>query len=200
MSKHINIQANLETYILLTAIGISILALIPLLRLDWKRYGGLFLASAIVGNVLCYLFVSLDFYSFPYRLFPKISQMPVTAITLFFPVLVLLSVRYSPRSWLWKIPFYWVIVHLGMFLEILFLLNTRLIQYHHTWHLWDSYTWWWIYLLVFEWIGGKVIPESLRKPLSRKYLRYGTIGWVVIHFVLILTIFLGGYFLGLLRR
>ncbi|WP_435798802.1 CBO0543 family protein [Peribacillus asahii] len=77
----------------------------------------LFILSALAGNILCYMFVKFKFYSFPYLLFPRIEIMPVTVVTLFFPIMVLLSVRYSPEKWGWKIPFYWTIIHIGMFLE-----------------------------------------------------------------------------------
>jgi hypothetical protein len=199
MNEYINIGLNNETYILLGTIIFGLIGLTFFLKLDWKRYGLLFLISAIVGNVLCYMFVKLGFYSYPYRLFPKLVVMPITAVTFSFPILVLLGVRYSPKLWAWKIPFYWAIIHVGMFFETLILTETLLIEYNFRWDFWDSYTWWWIYLLLFEWIGGIIIPEHLRKPLGIHHLRFGKLGWAIVHFILILTIFLGGYYLGTLR-
>ncbi|MEH6948218.1 CBO0543 family protein [Bacillus sp. JJ634] len=178
---------------------IGLLSLIFFLRLDKKRYGLLFILSALAGNILCYMFVKFKFYSFPYLLFPRIEIMPVTVVTFFFPIMVLLSVRYSPEKWGWKIPFYWTIIHIGMFLETWSLTNTGLIRYSFKWGFWDSYTWWWIYFLVFEWIGGIIIPRDLRKPININHLKFGRLGWAIIHFVLILTIFLGGYYLGSLK-
>jgi hypothetical protein len=125
--------------------------------------------------------------------------MPVTIVTLSFPILVLLGVRYSPEKWGWKIPFYWTIIHIGMFAEIAALNQTRLIEYNYKWDSWDSYTWWWIYFLIFEWIGSTIIPSNLRKPINFRYLQFGRIGWMIIHFVLIITIFLAGYYLGTLK-
>ncbi|MGO4886758.1 CBO0543 family protein [Anaerobacillus sp. MEB173] len=199
MSKFINIGMNVETFLIVTVVTGGIIGILLFLRIDLKRYGLLYLLSVIVGNVLCYLFVELGFYSYPYRLFPTLSRMPIVEITLSFPLLVLLSVRYSPKIWAWKIPFYWAIIHIGMFIETVILMNTRIITYEYKWDFWDSYTWWWIYLLVFEWIGSMIIPEQLRKPLSIRTLRYGRLGWFLIHFVLIITIFLGGYYLGSLK-
>lgn len=176
---------------------ISGLGILLILRLDWKKYGLLYLLSAVVGNILCILFVSANFYSFPYVLFPEIIQMPFTAVATLFPLYVLIGVRYSPIKWKWKIPFYWVFVHIGMLGETLALQYTNLIEYNLYWDIWDSYTWWWIYLLIFEFIGGLIIPDRLRKPLDEYHLKYGKLGWFIVHFVLIITIFLGGVYLGM---
>ncbi|WP_369751119.1 CBO0543 family protein [Paenisporosarcina sp. TG20] len=67
-----------------------------MIRLDWKKYGLLYLLSAGAGNILCLLFVSFNFYSFPYVLFPQILQMPFHAVATFFLLYVLIGVRYSP--------------------------------------------------------------------------------------------------------
>jgi hypothetical protein len=193
----VNIGWNIETLIHLSSILLSAIIFIYIFRINFKKYFVLFLLSAIVGNVLCYIFVKIGFYSYPYRLFPKISIMPITTITAVFPALILLSVYFSPSKWSWKIPFYWAIVHLGMLGETLVLLYTDIIKYDFKWDFWDSYTWWWIYVLVFEWLGGVIIPEKDRLPLDTRHLKYGKIGWAVIHFILIVTIFLGGFYLGM---
>ncbi|UCZ53933.1 hypothetical protein LGQ02_03880 [Bacillus shivajii] len=200
METYININPNRETLVLLGAISIGVLGLIYYIKLSWKHYGMLFLMSAFIGNILCFLFVNFGFYTFPYRLLPKLSEMPIIAVTITFPLLVLVGVRYSPKPWPWKIPFYWTIIHVGIFLETIMLTGTRLIEYQFKWDLWDSYTWWWIYFLIFEWIGGMIVPEHLRKPLQIRHLTYGKIGWFLIHFILIITIFLGGYYLGLTQQ
>ena len=199
ITDYINVGFNIESFAHIIVVIIGLFGLISFLRLDRKRYGLLFVLSALAGNILCYMFVKFNFYSFPYLLFPKIESMPVMAITFSFPIMVLLSVRYSPEKWGWKIPFYWAIIHIGMFVETWALTNTELIRYNFKWDFWDSYTWWWIYFLVFEWIGGIIIPSDLRKPIHIKHLKFGRLGWAIIHFVLILTIFLGGYYLGSLK-
>ncbi|WP_227937580.1 CBO0543 family protein [Alkalihalobacillus deserti] len=196
MNEYINIGPNVETFIFIGVISVSIIGLFLFMRLDWKRYGSLFLFSTIVGFILCFIFVKLGFYSYPYRLFPKLSSMPFMTIATSFSLLILVGVRYSPRSWPWKIPFYWAMIHIGIFFETLMLTETRIIAYGFKWDFWDSYTWWWIYLLTFEWIGGLIIPNHLRKPLKIRHLHYGKIGWFIIHFILIVSIFLGGYYLG----
>ena len=191
-----NIGWNIETYITLTAVVLSCAATIWLLRINWKRYGLLFLISSISGVLLCFIFLGLGLYSFPFRLFPHISKIPFTAILTVFPCYVLLGVRYSPKPWPWKIPFYWVMVHLGVFAESWAERKTQLIQYNAGWDVWDSYTWWWIYLLIFEWIGGMLVPERCRKPIDQELLRFGKVGWYILHFILICTIFLAGVYLG----
>lgn len=194
-----NVDYNLETYLTLISILLGISVNLFIIRLDWRRYGSLFILSAVIGNILCYTFVKLEFYTFPYRLFPKIFEMPVLAVSTVFPAIVLLGVRYSPKNWSFKIPFYWAIVHVGMLLETLVLNFTKLIDYRFKWDFWDSYTWWWIYLLVFEWIGGLIIPENLRKPIDGENLLYGRLGWAIFHFIVIITIFLGGVYLGFIK-
>ncbi|WP_438447211.1 hypothetical protein [Gorillibacterium sp. sgz5001074] len=41
-----------------------------------------------------------------------------------------------------------------------------------------------------------LIPPSLRRPLDPHHLRFGRIGWLLLHFVLIASIFLAGYYVG----
>ena len=191
---------NINGLLLIFAILFSIIGSLFIIRIDWKRYLLLFLISGIIGNIICYVFVKIGFYSFPYRLFPKISLMPFVAISTFFPFYVLLGVRYSPKSWAYKIPFYWAFIHLGMLGETLVKLNTDLIRYNFEWDFWDSYTWWWIFFLLFDWIGGLIIPEHLRKPIDSELFRYGNWVWIVFHFIVISTFFLGGYYLGLISK
>jgi len=153
------------------------------------------LISALIGVILCYIFIYLGMYTFPYRLFPHISVIPFTAILTLFPAYVLIGVRYSPKSWPWKIPFYWAMVHIGISAEAWAEKCTQLVKYYPPWDTWDSYTWWWIYLLVFEWVGGLIISQELRKPIDEELLKYGKLGFFIIHFILIATIFLAGVYM-----
>ena len=89
-----------------------------------------------------------------------------------------------------------MIVHLGVVAELLLLNNTKLLMYTKYWDTWDSYTWWWLYLLFFEWIGGKVVPAQARKPLNSDLFHYGRPAWIAVHFILITTIFLAGVYVG----
>lgn len=191
-----NFGWNVETLILTILPLLSLIGSYFIIRIDWKRYGVLFLLSSVVGFILCAVFVFLDFYSYPYRLLPAFSSMPLTSVLTAFPFYVLIGVRYSPKYWGWKIPFYWALIHVGVFLETLAIHYTSIIKYEQFWDLWDSYTWWWIYFLVFEWVGGLLIPSHHKKPIRIKHLRYGRIGWFIIHFVLIITIFLAGFYTG----
>ena len=123
--------------------------------------------------------------------------MPLTLVFTMFPAYVLIGVRYSPKAWAFKIPFYWVLVHVGVLVEGWAEKQTQIIKYGASWDLWDSYTWWWIFLLVFEWVGGMIVPDESRRPMDQELLRYGKIGWFILHFVLIGTIFLAGIKTGL---
>lgn len=195
-----NIQFNIETFISIASITISCVGSYSILKIHWKKYGLLFLTSGFVGIILCYIFIKIGFYSFPFRLFPKISSMPFETIATSFPFLVLVGVRYSPRLWPFKFVFYWGLVNTGMLVETLLLLNTSLIEYNWKWDFWDSYTWWWIFFILFEWLGGIIIPSHLRNPIDSESFRYGKWAFIVYHFIFILTIFLGGYYLGTIRK
>jgi hypothetical protein len=185
-----------ESFILIAVPILAVIGSYFIIKINWKKYGVLFLMSAIAAYIFCALFIFFNFYSYPYRLLPALSSMPLASITTVFPFYVLLGVRYSPKFWGWKIPFYWVFVHMGVFLETLAIHYTNIIKYEQFWDLWDSYTWWWIFLLIFEWIGGLLVPSHDRKPIHIKHLRYGRLGWFIIHFILIITIFLAGYYTG----
>lgn len=200
MGQEYKVSASIEMLISLGVVAAGLLIIILFLKKDWKRFGSLYVLSAIVGLIICELFVLLRLYWFPSHLFPSIFKMPVVEVTLSFPAMVLLAVNFSPKRWPWKLPFYWAIVHLGLLAETWLLVNTTIIKYSQKWHLWESYTWWWIYFLIFEWIGGLLIPLELRNPLSIRHLRYGKLGWAILHLILILTIFLGGYYMGTLSR
>lgn len=187
-----NIGWNIESVLSIGSLLITAAVSYLIIKIDWKRYGLLFAISGVVGVILCYVFIYMELYTFPYRLFPAVSKIPFTLILTIFPFYVLMGVRFSPKSWLYKIPFYWAIVHIGVFTEAWAEQKTQLIKYGSYWHLWESYTWWWIFLLLFEAIGGILLTPDLRKPLDQELLRYGKAGWFVLHFILITTIFLAG--------
>ncbi len=195
----VNIQHNQETAILVTALIGSVAGALWIMRHDWKGYGLLFIASGAAGSSLCYILVVLGFYSFPFRLFPALLKFPLEAILTFFPVYNLVGVRYSPLKWSFKIPFYWALVNLGLLAETLAKNHTTLIRYDFAWDFWDSYTLWWLYFLLFEWIGGKLVPPAARRPIPEEFFRYGNWGWIIFHAIMIGTIFGIGWYVGDMR-
>jgi hypothetical protein len=190
------IGLNIDTMLSVSAAIGSAGVLFFIIRINWKQYGTLLLISGVVGLILCYLLISLKLYNFPFRIFPAVSEVPFVLILTFFPMYVLLGVRFSPQVWRWKIPFYWVLVHFGVFAEYIIEKTTDIIKYGEHWGIWDSYIWWWIYLLVFEAIGGLVVKPAFRKPLDTGHLRYGRLGWFIVHFLLITTFFMAGVLAG----
>lgn len=192
-----NFHWNIETFLLTGGIFFSILGSIFILRFNWKKYGLVYFISVLIGEALCYFFVKAGLYSFPYILFPRISSMPFVFVLTFFPFMVIVGIRYSPTRWSYKIPFYWVLIHLGMLSEVLANNFTRLIRYEKYWDTWDSYTWWWIFFLMLEWVGGLIVAPEYRKPIDENILKYGKIGWFITHFILIGTIFLAGFYMGI---
>ena len=186
---------NYIEIMLLFIILIGILGSLFIMRFDFKRYGLLFVISLLTANLFCYLFTLSGFYSFPDELFNNDVLIPVTLVSTVFPFLVLVGVRYSPEKWVYKIPFYWGIVNLGVLGEVLFK-STSYFKFENYWDLWDSYTLWWIFLLLFEILGGKIIPVHLRKPIFSRSFRYGRWAWIVLHVIFILTIFLAGVYVG----
>lgn len=190
------LDGSKEMYISIVSVVFSLIGSFFILRLDWRRYGLLYLIAGVLGNVLCYIFVEVGFYSFPYIFMPVIKT-PVTAVLTAFSFYVLVGVRYSPVSWTYKIAFYGVIVNLGALMEAIFKNTTRLIQYGYEWDFWDSYTSWWAFFILMEWIGGKIIPPHLRAPIKIEAFRFDNWFWFVIHIVGMFTIFLAGLYLGL---
>jgi len=191
-----NINWNIETYCYITAIILSSIGTILIMKNNWKQYGILYITSSVSGNVLCYIFVSMGLYEFPYRLFPYLLPMPFVTLLTVFPFYVMFGVKYSPFKWIWKIPFYWTLVHIGMLFEVLAQKFTQTIKYRNFWDTWDSYTWWWIFLLLFEYIGGLIVSKEYRKPIDEELMRYGKAGWFLVHFILIITVFLAGFYMG----
>lgn len=165
------------------------------IRIDWRRFGFLYIASAISANILCFIFTIVGFYYFPDNVLHKGLPFPYGLVSTVFPMLVMLGVRYSPEKWVWKIPYYWTIIHLGVLGEVI-LKSTSIFDFKPKWDLWDSYTLWWIYYLLFELLGGKVIPKHLRKPIPSESFRYGQWAWIVSHVILIITLFLAGVYVG----
>lgn len=193
------LDGSKEMYISIVSIVIAISGSYFLLRIDWRRYGLLYLIAAITGNTLCYVFVKVGFYSFPYVFLP-IAKIPLVSITTAFSFYVLFGVRYSPIRWPYKIAFYGVLVNIGVLLETIFKNTTDLIRYDYEWDFWDSYTSWWAFFILMEWIGGKIISTTLRKPLKEEAFRFGNWFFFIIHFVGTLTVFLAGLYLGLLIK
>jgi hypothetical protein len=72
-----NVGWNIETYISISTLILSVIGTIILLRVNWKQYGLLFLISAVTGVVLCYIFIGLGLYKFPHGYFPKYQKYPL---------------------------------------------------------------------------------------------------------------------------
>jgi hypothetical protein len=191
-----NIQFNIETFILLGGSIISLIASMYILKTNWKQYGILFVTVAIIGEIIDIVFVKLKLYIYPYKLFHNMPVSPYTLIMTIFPFYIVFSVKYSPSSWKYKLPFYMTLIHFGMLGEVMAHNFTKVIEYGEFWDTWDSYIWWWIFLLGFELVGGLIVSKEYRTPISEDAFRYGSLGWYLIHFILTLTVFLGGVFLG----
>ncbi|MFB9328947.1 CBO0543 family protein [Paenibacillus aurantiacus] len=189
------ISGNKNYYILLIAVVISLTGTLWVWKTSWKYYGRVYGIAASVGTIICGLFVALGYYKFDSLLFP-VLKIPVSLLLTLFPFYVLFGVKYSPKPWPWKIPYYWGIVHVGVFFETMLVQFTDIIQFKSKWDIWDSYTWWWIFLLVFEYVGGLCVPEQYRRPLDKRLFHFGRTGWLLLHFILILTIFMAGYYVG----
>ncbi|MBB3111761.1 hypothetical protein FHS18_003829 [Paenibacillus phyllosphaerae] len=165
-------------------------------RHDWKRYGSVYLISGVIGNALCWAFAYMKLYAFPDRPFHGQVIIPLMVMFTWVPYTVVAGIRYSPVKWGWKIPFYWAMVHIAVVSEIALLENTRIFRLTFGWDLWDSYTWWWLFYVFFEWIGGRIVRSSDRKPIRGIQFRYGRWGWLVFHFIVISTVFVYGMYVG----
>ncbi len=188
---------NTETFILIGALVINIAGIIFVARHNWRRYSFVALLSGLLGPAVCYILVLLGYYTFPHLLFPRLLPFPFESILTAFSCYILLGIRYSPTKWLYKVPFYGIIINPGVFAEFLLERHTQIIKYQPSWDLWDSYTAWWIYLLLFEWIGGKVVPPESRAPIPREAFAYGRWAWFLFHFIVLLTTFGAGVLAGM---
>ncbi|WP_174731757.1 CBO0543 family protein [Mesobacillus harenae] len=185
-----------EHIVELIAVTAGLTGIVMILKSNWKWYGVLYLLSSASAASVCYLFVTLDFYSFKAKL-TEVLPIPIIEMLTVIPFLSLLGVKYSPEKWIWKIPFYAVLVHIAITLETTVLHRpVQIIDFKISWDLWDSYTAWWIYLLFFEGIGGKIVPASSRTPINSSSFRYGQWAWIILHVVMLTTIFLAGVYLG----
>ena len=189
--KKVDINVIIISVILVS----GILGCLYFIHLGWKSYGAFYLISAISANLLCYIFTFLGLYSFPDNALHREFIMPAGVTSTVFPLMAMIGIRYSPEKWIWKIPFYWGIVHLGVLGEVI-LKATAIFKFEPEWDLWDSYTLWWLYFLLFELLGSKMVPNYLRKPIDSGSFRYGRWGWIVFHVIVITTIFLAGVYVG----
>ncbi|RFU66701.1 hypothetical protein D0466_00900 [Peribacillus glennii] len=187
---------NLESWIILFIIILAGRGCFYFIQLDWKRFGFLYLISLFSANLLCYMFTLVGFYTFPNNVLHDSLLIPYGLVSSVFPFIALFGVRYSPEKWVWKIPFYWAIVHIGVLGEVI-LKNTTIFKFEPEWDLWDSYTLWWINYILLELIGGKIVPNQLRKPIKSDSFRYGGWAWIVFHIIVITTIFLAGFYVGI---
>jgi hypothetical protein len=76
-------------------------------------------------------------------------------------------------------------------------MNTAIFRFEPEWDLWDSYSLRWLFYLLFEILGSKIIPPHLRRPISSESFRYGRWAWIIFHVVVIATIFLAGVYVGI---
>jgi len=93
---------NLDTILSILPCILALAVIYFLLRINWKQYGLLLLISGTAGLALCILFVALEFYSFPFRLFPSAFRFPILTLLLVFPAYIAIAVRYSPHWTLWE--------------------------------------------------------------------------------------------------
>ncbi|OGO76624.1 MAG: hypothetical protein A2Y23_05510 [Clostridiales bacterium GWB2_37_7] len=191
-----NIEWNIETFILLGGAGISFIASMFVMKISWKQYGILYITAAIIGEILDIVFVKLDLFYYPYKLFHNMPISPYTLVMTIFPFYVIFGVRYSPMPWKYKFPFYMTIIHLGMTGEVLAQYFTKVIEYGEHWDTWDSYIWWWLFILGFELVGGLIVSKEYRTPISEDVFKYGNLGWYITQFIFTATVFLGGVLLG----
>jgi hypothetical protein len=77
-----------------------------------------------------------------------------------------------------------------------FIKHTAIFDFKPEWDLWDSYTLWWLYFLLFELLGEKIVPPPQRKPIHSESFRYGRWGWIIFHLIVIVAIFLAGVYVG----
>ncbi len=57
-----NIGWNIETFLSIFPFVFTGILSVLIIKIDWKKYGFLYLISAITGVILCYVFIYLNLY------------------------------------------------------------------------------------------------------------------------------------------
>ncbi|MCP8968325.1 hypothetical protein [Ectobacillus ponti] len=164
--------------IIITVAVVSLIGIIGIARRSPFHYGILLVLQLVSAFVLCVFFQKvMGFYRFALPL-----RYAMILVLSGFGLYVLFIVHYRPRHKTFF--FLFTVLHLVFILEYILEQYVHFIVYQNGWDTWDSYTWYWIYTIVFAGIGDYVVPEKYRNPVDPYSKGY----WLSFFGVLVLTV------------
>jgi hypothetical protein len=149
------------------------------------RYGLIFIFHFIFSISICLCFYWFGFYRY---VFPLYYVLP--AVVFSFGLLVLFTIHFKTKKF--TFPFFFMTINLVFCFEI-FLQYIGFIKFRNGWDFWDSYSLYWIYVRLFNFIGDYLIPIKYRNPIKTNVKAY----WIFFVLTVVLTIVI---LLNLLRN
>ncbi|WP_160725823.1 hypothetical protein [Bacillus sp. USDA818B3_A] len=148
------------------------------------RYGMVLIISLIVTSGLCLLFYAMDFYRF---VLPLPAVLPVVAIS--FSFLALFIIRYRPRDK--TFPFFFITLTLVFTIEVFLKDYAGFIRFKNGWDYWDSYSLYWVFARLFNYVGVYLVPYHFRHPVKSDTKTY----WGLFFLMVVYSVF-GVYLLN----
>jgi hypothetical protein len=154
-------QSEFHYVILFSAIIFNGLGCLYLLIKNFLGYRLVLLISLVLSSILCLFFYWLGFYRF---VLPVGQVLPAVAIS--FSLLVLITIRYRPKNH--TFPFFFMTVTIIFSIEVLLKEYMGFIKFRNGWDFWDSYSLYWIYVRLFNYIGDQLVLRKYRMPIYTK--------------------------------
>jgi hypothetical protein len=98
-----------------------------------------------------------------------------------FGLLVLFTIHFKPEKF--TFPFFFITINWVFGVEII-LEYIGFITFRNGWDFWDSYSLYWIYVRLFNFIGDYLIPIKYRNPIQTNVKAY----WIFFVLTVILSI------------
>ncbi|TCN27071.1 hypothetical protein [Mesobacillus foraminis] len=156
---------DVHLLILLLTFFITSIGCVYILRDSVFHYGIVLIISLFVTVSLCLFFYCLGFYRFT---LPVPYVLPVVAVS--FSFLALFLVRYRPKRR--TFPFFFMTLTFIFTLEVLLKEYAGIINFKNGWDYWDSYSLYWVFSRLFDWIGEGVVPAKHRSPIRSETAGY----------------------------
>ncbi|WP_442598773.1 hypothetical protein [Neobacillus sp. D3-1R] len=178
-------QTEIHYMILFSAIFFNGLGCLYLLIKNFLGYRLVLLLSLLLSSFLCLVFYWLGFYRF---VLPLWQVLPAVAIS--FSLLVLITIRFKPKRH--TFPFFFMMITSIFTIEVLLKEYWGFIKFRNGWDFWDSYSLYWVYVRLFNYIGDRLVPRQYRMPIYTK----SNIYWGLFILIVIYALF-GVFYLAM---
>ncbi|WP_078544979.1 hypothetical protein [Litchfieldia alkalitelluris] len=156
-----------------------------IIKTNVLRYGIIFLISILLSVSFCIFFYFNGFYRFVLPIY--LILLPVICS---FGFLILFLIKYRPTKY--TFPFYFSVLTFILGCEIFLKDVVGFIVFRNGWDLWDSYSFYWVYVRIFDFIGERVISEKWRKPVPYDKRMY----WIIFLVMIVISFVILGYTLN----